>query len=121
MACEERCKIGSTMGMFDYIQYNGNEYQTKDTPTQMCDHYKIEADQDDGHSYLWFEEYDTEMVKDDTHLLGVYFNDYNHHWLRCDFTGTISFYRMTEEKNWEDLLAEFENGRLIKINSGVTE
>jgi len=28
---------------------------------------------------------------------------------------------MTEEKNWEDLLAEFENGRLIKINSGVTE
>jgi hypothetical protein len=46
--------------MFDHIQYNGNEYQTKDTPTQMCEHYKIETDQDDGHTYLWFEEYDSE-------------------------------------------------------------
>jgi hypothetical protein len=41
------------MGMFDQLYYKGVEYQTKDTPNQLLTNYKIEADQDSGHEYLW--------------------------------------------------------------------
>jgi len=30
------------MGMFDNIEYRGRQYQTKDTPLQTLDNYKIE-------------------------------------------------------------------------------
>ena len=35
------------MGMFDNIQYKGRPYQTKDTPLQTLDNYKIEQDQEE--------------------------------------------------------------------------
>jgi len=52
------------MGMFDNIEYRGRPYQTKDTPAQMLDNYKIEQDQDSGHWYLWHEEYDADGYGD---------------------------------------------------------
>ena len=32
------------MGMFDYITYKGNKYQTRDTPSQTLDNYEIRED-----------------------------------------------------------------------------
>jgi hypothetical protein len=55
------------MGMFDYIKYRGEEYQTKDTPRQLMDNYEI---RDDG--TLWYENYDGDWMADDDTLFGGY-------------------------------------------------
>ena len=106
------------MGMFDTIKYKGEEYQSKDTPKQFCDQYKIEADQDSGHEYLWTEEYDAEWIQDDKHILGSYLKTSNHHWVCCDdFTGDIVFYRNVDRtyKKWNQYSASFVNGQMTKI------
>ena len=77
------------MGMFDHIHYKGKEYQTKDTPLQTLDNYKIEQDQTSGHWYLWHEEYDAEWVAEEG-LFGGCIKQSNHRWLHCaDFDGEI--------------------------------
>ena len=48
------------MGMFDELYYEGQKYQTKDTPRQLLDNYKI-----DELGQLWVEEYDSEWNKDE--------------------------------------------------------
>lgn len=106
------------MGMFDYLYYEGKEYQTKNTPNQFLDKYKIEPDQESGHSYLWVEEYDAEWTEDKEALLGGYLRHFNERWVRCDkFDGLICFYRSLDKKHseWEDFEALFMNGRLIKF------
>jgi hypothetical protein len=105
------------MGMFDNIFYEGKEYQTKDTPCQTLDKYKIEHDQDSGHIYLWHEDYDAEWVEDNDGLLGGYLNQFNHRWVHCwDFDGNIRFYR-TENKgdSWIEYSALFMDGQLLRI------
>jgi hypothetical protein len=106
------------MGMFDYLNYEGHQYQTKDTPRQACDNYKIE----DG--VLWYEEYDSEWVNDEEgkKWLGGYLHQFNYRWIRCDdFDGLIRFYRADEEngdiKNdaWVEYKALFMDGKMIKI------
>jgi hypothetical protein len=108
------------MGMFDTIKYQGDEYQTKDTPRQFCENYKIEVDQDSGLPYLWLEEYDSEWVSEPDPFykfwLGGHMKTSNHHWVRCDdFDGTIYFYRVDEYKDWTEYKALFMNGQMIKI------
>ena len=104
------------MGMFDNIRYNGKVYQTKDTPTQMLDNYKIEADQESGHVFLWVEEYDAEWMDDPDGFLGGYLKHTNEHWVRCDdFDGKIVFYRMLDKHKWEEYAALFMDGRMVKI------
>ena len=103
--------------MFDNIFYEGKEYQTKDTPCQTLDKYKIEHDQDSGHIYLWHEDYDAEWVEDNDGLLGGYLNQFNHRWVHCwDFDGNIRFYR-TENKgdSWIEYSALFMDGQLLRI------
>lgn len=110
------------MGMFDYITYEDEQYQTKDTPNQSIANYKIEIDQDSGHSYLWYEECDAEWVEDGGGWLGGYLKTSNHHWIRCDdFDGLIRFYREDEENGgylneaWIEYKALFMDGKIIKI------
>jgi hypothetical protein len=106
------------MGMFDTIHYQGDEYQSKNTPRQFCENYKIEVDQDSGLPYLWLEEYDSEWVNepDPFFWLGGHMKTSNHHWVRCDdFDGTIYFYRVDEYKTWTEYKALFMNGQMIKI------
>ena len=110
------------MGMFDYIYYEGNKYQTKDTPMQALDNYKIQHDQDSGHIYLWHEDYDAEWIKDDDHPFGAYLKQSNHRWVHCwDFDGNIRFYREDKEKGgwekdaWIEHSALFMDGRLLRI------
>jgi hypothetical protein len=112
------------MGMFDYIRYRDEEYQTKDTPRQLLDNYKIEQNQDDGHWYLWYEEYDGEWVQDDYAFLGGRIEQSNPRWVCChEFDGNIRFYREALESRreswqqnaWIEYQALFMDGRMIKI------
>ena len=104
--------------MFDQLYYKDVEYQTKDTPDQALSNYKIEADQDSGHEYLWLEHYDSEWIGDEDHIFGMYEQQSNHHWVRCDdFDGSIVFYRNVDKtyKKWNQYSALFMDGRVIKL------
>ena len=104
------------MGMFDNIQYKGRQYQTKDTPLQTLDNYKIEQDQDSGHWYLWHEEYDSEWVDDEDSLFGTTRVQSNERWVCChDFDGLICFYYWRSEEDQEEYQALFMDGRMLKI------
>ena len=72
------------MGMFDYVYYDGKEYQSKDTPNQLCDKYKIEEEQETGRLYLWREAYKAKWVNDDSTPLGHRLETWDHHWIHCD-------------------------------------
>lgn len=103
------------MGMFDYLYYKGKEYQTKDTPAQMCDKYKIETNHDDGHTYLWHEAYNAKWVEDKDSLFGSRIETWNHRWECCqDFDGVINFYERIDEE-WVEYHSLFMNGQMIKL------
>lgn len=103
------------MGMFDNIEYKGRQYQTKDTPLQTLDNYKIEQDQESGHWYLWHEEYDSAWV-DDEGLFGGTLVQSNERWVCChDFDGLICFYWYRSEQDQEEYEALFMDGRMLKI------
>jgi hypothetical protein len=111
------------MGMFDYIHYQGQEYQTKDTPCQMLDKYKIDYNQDSGHLFLWHEDYDSEWVEEEGPF-GGHLRQFNERWVCChDFDGLIRFYRAALENKheswkkdaWIEYKALFMNGQLLKI------
>ena len=103
------------MGMFDQIYYQDQEYQTKDTPAQLLDNYKIENDQ------LWYEEYEAEWVETEG-LFGGGLKKYNERWVSCDgFDGLIRFYREDLDRGgykadaWIEYQALFMNGHMIKL------
>jgi len=104
------------MGMFDNLEYRGRQYQTKDTPLQTLDNYKIEQDQDSGHWYLWHEEYDAEWVDDEDAFFGGTIVQSNERWVCChDFDGEIRFYYYKSEEDQEEYKALFMDGRMLKI------
>ena len=104
------------MGMFDNIEYRGRQYQTKDTPLQTLDNYKIEQDQDSGHWYLWHQEYDSEWIDSEDSFLGGTMVQSNERWVCCDdFDGVICFYYYRSEEDQEEYEALFMNGRMLKI------
>ena len=111
------------MGMFDTIRYQGDEYQTKDTPAQGLDNYKIEQNLEDGHWYLWYEEYEAEWIEEEEgRFFGGYLNRSNERWELCnDFDGSIRFYRSERNEDtgkrdiWIEYKALFMNGQMIKI------
>lgn len=111
------------MGMFDYLYYKGIEYQTKDTPCQLTDKYKIEVDQDDGHTYLWHEAYKAKWVKDKGTITGYSIKTWDHHWQRCDdFDGAIDFYRQDDEHDaWIEFHSLFMDGKLLKLEKKKDE
>jgi len=105
------------MGMFDWVEFEGNKYQSKDTPRQMLDQYKI-----DELGRLWVEEYDAEWINDASHLFGMYLDTKNHHWKWCDdFSGSLRFYRENQEQGgysanaWIEYEALFKDGCMIDL------
>jgi hypothetical protein len=103
------------MGMFDNLEYKGRQYQTKDTPLQTLDNYKIEQDQTSGHWYLWHEEYDAEWVAEEG-LFGGCIKQSNQRWVHCsDFDGEIRFYYYSSEEDQEEYRALFMDGQMLKI------
>jgi hypothetical protein len=105
------------MGMFDNIQYKGDEYQTKDTPSQLLDNYKIEQDQTSGHWFLWHEEYDVDWVEEPDRFGGGYMKQSNHRWVHCaEFDGNLRFYN--SDREYRTL---FMDGKMIKIKEVFDE
>ena len=104
------------MGMFDYVQYEGKEYQSKDTPNQLCDRYKIERDHQNK-LRLYYEAYKAKWVNDDSTPLGHRLETWDHHWIHCDdFDGLIHFYRQDKEHDaWIEFKALFMDGVVLKI------
>jgi hypothetical protein len=103
------------MGMFDNLEYRGRQYQTKDTPMQTLDNYKIEQDQDSGHWQLWHQEYDARWVEEEG-LFGGSIEQSNHRWVHCaDFDGEIRFYYYRSDEDQEEYRALFMDGRMLKI------
>jgi hypothetical protein len=115
------------MGMFDYVFYKEHQYQSKDTPAQLLDNYKIDLDPDSGHWYLWYEEYDAEWV-DGEGIFGGGLKKFNERWVRCDgFDGLVRFYREDDERGgykadaWVEYKALFMNGHMIKLTQTAGE
>lgn len=109
------------MGMFDYLHYRGREYQTKDTPSQMLDNYRIEQDPESGHWYLWYEKYDAEWEEGEG-LFGGSIKQSNHHWVRFnEFDGEIRFYYYKSEEDQEEYRALFMDGQMLKIRCTIGE
>ncbi len=104
------------MGMFDHIEFQGNQYQTKDTPLQLCEYYRI-----DDLGRLWEQQYDAEWVAGEG-LLGGHIQQSNQRWVECqDFTGLVRFYREDRERGghkadaWVEYEAEFKCGLMIGL------
>lgn len=106
------------MGMFDWVEFEGKRYQSKDTPNQLCDEYRI-----DENGVLWVEEHDAEWVRDETNaLFGMRLDTKNHRWRPCDeFSGKMRFYRENTERGgwntdaWTEFEAEFKSGLMINL------
>ena len=105
------------MGMFDYVYYKGEEYQSKDTPHQCVDKYKIEEEQVSGQLYLWHESYKAEWVEDEQSPFGHTIKTSDHRWEHCsDFDGAINFYRSEDKgKTWIEYHSLFMNGVALKM------
>jgi len=96
--------------MFDYINYKGNQFQTKDTPAQALDNYELRGD-----GTLWYENYDAEWVEEES-IFGGHLKKNNKRWEQCkDFTGIISFYRSIGKEDWEEFEGTFAEGKLINL------
>lgn len=105
------------MGMFDWVEFEGQQYQTKDTPNQLCDNYRI-----DELGRLWEEQYDAEWQTDSQSLFGGHIHQSNQRWVECqDFTGAMRFYREDAERGghkkdaWVEWQAEFKCGQMIGL------
>jgi len=93
------------MGMFDYIQYEGKTYQTKDTPAQFMAEYEI------YNKELWFNDVEHKWIEDSDKLFGGHLEPISSEWKRIkDFDGEIRFY---DDK--VDFLALFWEGKMIRI------
>jgi hypothetical protein len=104
------------MGMFDWVEFEGQQYQTKDTPRQLCDNYRI-----DELGRLWEQQYDAEWVVGEG-LFGGHLHQSNQRWVECqDFTGPMRFYREDQERggyrtdSWIEWNAEFKCGQMISL------
>ena len=124
------------MGMFDNIKshyplpvagFQDRVFQTKDTPNQRLDNYKIHED-----GTLWVEEYDIEDQSDcgiwERENPGLEIPEYltgwesicgcmariNKRWVASDFSGEINFYNfLKDEKGWIEFQGIFEKGKLV--------
>ena len=104
------------MGMFDHIEFQGQQYQTKDTPLQLCEYYRI-----DDLGRLWEQQYDAEWISGEG-LLGGHIHQTNQRWVECqDFTGPVRFYREDPERGghkkdaWVEYEAVFKLGQMIGL------
>ena len=105
------------MGMFDWVEFEGRRYQSKDTPNQMLDKYRI-----DENGALWVEEYDAEWIADADAMFGGYIRQSNQRWRPCEeFSGSLRFYREDTERGghrsdaWNEWQAEFKCGLMIDL------
>jgi len=103
------------MGMFDHITFEGNKYQTKDTPDQGISDYEVRENE------LWYRKVKYQWVENNESLFGGFLEEISHQWEFCNnFDGAIRFYREDKEnggwKNdaWIEYKTLFMDGKMIK-------
>lgn len=99
------------MGMFDYINFAGELYQTKDTPCQGLANYEIRGNE------LWFHDVKYEWIDDpNEHFNGGRLNPISNKWVFLkNFDGVIDFYQYRPEKGIDiEYHSLFNNGIMIK-------
>ncbi len=102
------------MGMFDEItceypldtpEVQDDLWQTKDTPRQFLDEYKIHAD-----GTLWHEVHDERMEMDDKAPAGFRLLRENPRWLQVsDFNGELEIHT-TKDERWYSVRFWFRDG-----------
>ena len=114
------------MGMYDYVKceapldvagMDGRKFQTKDTPAQFLDTYRITAD-----GKLLHEQYVLREEVTDAAPLGMYLHRDNPREVHLvNFTGSICFYgfkhaehRAKDCRGWVSFVALFEDGVLVR-------
>ena len=106
------------MGMFDYITYKNNTYQTKDTPQQFLAQYEIRGDE------LWYNDTKYDWVEKDDALFGGHLVPIFQEWKFCDdFDGLMNFYGSATKDGkeyWENYRVLFMDGRIIKVQCDIT-
>lgn len=97
------------MGMFDYITYKGKTYQTKNTPSQFLENYKI-----DQNNMLWHEACEYETVDNEEAFLGMQIITKNKEWAPCSMSGELY---MVPDNDLESpaILALVWKGEIIRI------
>lgn len=104
--------------MFDYVvcerklkgSPNVSEWQTKCTPSQYMETYKINKD-----GKLWFLKVERRYKRDKSRVIGGYFERISEEWVEChDFTGSINFYGHDQSGKWWEVIGLFEDGKLVK-------
>ena len=99
------------METFDYIEYKGVQYQSKDTPNQLMDNYKI-----DPNNMLYVEQYDFIWHEDVNSPNGYRGEKVNHRWSKCgSYEGTINFWRIDENGKRIGYSAFIFDGRIVKL------
>lgn len=91
------------MGMFDYIKYQGRDFQMKDFACEM-DNYLIEGDRLlllDGHWEPPFPSEDRQWVADPP--------------LDTNFHGFVNFYTNNDGDEREEYNAKFTDGKLVSV------
>lgn len=115
------------MGMFDHItcnhhlidkKYRDEIFQTKDTPAQLLDRYKIKED-----GTLWHEIYDIED-KSDPKAEGLMrfvgcMTRVNQRWKPVDYEGDLTFYTIDGDM-WIKFKAVFKDNKLVSIEDKST-
>lgn len=101
------------MGMFDYITYQGKEYQTKSLDRTMTN-YELRGNE------LWMETFDAEWI-DDGGMFGGYIKKENFKWIFCQhISEKIVFYRLKDDrKTWEEYIAFVINGKVVELMENI--
>jgi hypothetical protein len=102
------------MGLFDYIEYEGNRYQTKNLVCALDNYIITNA------SELYHEQYEIEDQSDPSatgleRIVGV-MTKVNKHWVKDFYTGEINFYRPLDNNEWEEYSSYFFKGRIREIH-----
>lgn len=112
------------MGMFDYLRCeyplpvdgaNELEYQTKDTPSQFLENYKIEKDGTLSYESCRYEDRSDQTLSGIMRLAGM-MTRIVEGWEKVCFTGEIRFYTTIEEDaKWIEFSSYFVDGKLKEL------
>lgn len=108
------------MGMFDYVKYKGETYQTKDFDCVM-ETFTITDDgrlvHDETH---WepVEKKDRPYPNDDglMGMCGSFKTVIDRANVDLNFHGVLNFYRLPDSGGWEECNAKFTDGKLVDVN-----
>ena len=116
------------MGMFDCLRCayplpmegaNDLDYQTKDTPAQLCDNYEIREDGTLWHEAYYIEDQSNPNATGVERIIGMC-APVNERWEPVPLTGEVRFYSFKREtldtaEGWIEWSAYFVKGKILHL------